>query len=273
VSLVRLSVTLEDHVQTQFLGKKRRHDVLHIKHQGRIPSLSLGSQSDLEEAYNLGVDPNGDFTITKHDQALLRLTPSGDLQVIGNLRTDSLVANQLVVTTMPQWKFVSNDMFSNVANTASPTDSDIGSDESNGWTFASAFSCASFRMITSDSQSLIQRTYSNLPSHNELRLSVVAHFIDDWQGETGYMKVDDNYVWTQSHDQRNVGAKLNVCGSDAYPESRLSLPIDVILPHSVPTLTVTLGSTLESGAEALFGVSSVALFLRDSAQYATTATV
>lgn len=31
------------------------------------------------------------------------------------------------------------------------------------------------------------------------------HFVDDWQGETAYIKVDGHVVWTTSHDQRATG--------------------------------------------------------------------
>lgn len=36
-----------------------------------------------------------------------------------------------------------------------------------------------------------------LPTHTKVRLNSVAHFVDDWQGETTYMSVNDRTTWTK----------------------------------------------------------------------------
>lgn len=38
-----------------------------------------------------------------------------------------------------------------------------------------------------------------LPAHTHVRVQARVHFIDNWQGESVYLKVGDNLVWTQSH--------------------------------------------------------------------------
>jgi hypothetical protein len=40
-----------------------------------------------------------------------------------------------------------------------------------------------------------------------------GHFVDDWQGEVAYLKVEDRLLWTQSHDQRaELDGQLAVLG-------------------------------------------------------------
>jgi hypothetical protein len=36
-----------------------------------------------------------------------------------------------------------------------------------------------------------------LPPHTNIRIASVAHFVDDWQGETAYMSVNDRTTWTK----------------------------------------------------------------------------
>jgi len=109
----------------------------------------------------------------------------------------------------------------------------------------------------------ISKTYEKLPAHTQVRIQATAHFVDDFQGEMVYLKVDNNIAWTDTHDQRASRGQFSVCGSEVYPESRFSVPIDVTFSHSAPRLKVSFGSTLDNTAVAAFGISSFTLSIRD----------
>ncbi len=81
---------------------------------------------------------------------------------------------------------------------------------------------------------------------------------------SGWLKLNGQYVWTESHDQKSVSGKFSMCGSELYPESRFSAPIDVIWPHKSKKLTLALGSNLDEGSDARFAVSNVAIYTRDT---------
>eukprot|EP00466_Bigelowiella_natans_P004838 jgi/Bigna1/135061/aug1.27_g9769 len=105
------------------------------------------------------------------------------------------------------------------------------------------------------------RTFA-IPRHHEMiRLVATVHFVDDWQGETAYLKVDGSIVWTQSHTERNSNQLMNICGKVRYPDSKFSVPIDVTIPHSSPSMKVTFGSNLRTD-QALFGLSSLAVYMK-----------
>jgi len=113
----------------------------------------------------------------------------------------------------------------------------------------------------------VHTTFRNLPPHSQVRVTATVHFIDDWQGETAYLKLADGYVWTESHDQRNAAGKYSVCGNAAYPESRFTVPIDVVLPHHSNSLKLYFGNNVEDGSEARLGISSVSVYVRHVPSY------
>jgi len=70
----------------------------------------------------------------------------------------------------------------------------------------------------------------------KLRIRGTAHFIDDWAGETAYLKVGPHIVWTDSHDVKSAVGTMNVCGDSTVPESKFSVVIDVTLPHTADSV-------------------------------------
>ena len=45
------------------------------------------------------------------------------------------------------------------------------------------------------------------------------HFIDSWEGETAFLKLDGRHAWLDSADSSAGPAGLNLAGGD-WPESR-----------------------------------------------------
>jgi len=132
-----------------------------------------------------------------------------------------------------------------------------------GWLYDDVIKCNGFSMLSAKPSRTISTSYKNLPKHTQIRITATVHFIDDWQGETAWLKLNNFYVWTESHDQKSVAGKFSMCGSDLYPESRFSAPIDVIWSHKSKSLQLSFGSNLD-GSDARFAISNVAIHTRDT---------
>jgi len=133
-----------------------------------------------------------------------------------------------------------------------------------GWLYDDVIKCNGFSMLSPKPGRTVSTTYMGLPKHTHIRVTATVHFIDDWQGETAWMKLNEFTVWTESHDQKNTAGKFSICGSDLYPESRFSAPIDLTWPHTAKNLDLALGSNLDEGSDARFAVSNVAIYTRDT---------
>jgi hypothetical protein len=110
----------------------------------------------------------------------------------------------------------------------------------------------------------LTKTFTKLPPHTHLRVTAKYMFIDSWDGESGFMKIDGNTVWVQTHNHAEADAKhaINLCGGPA-PETRFGIPIYVTIPHTAESATVSFGATLdEHPCDESFGVDSVMVFTR-----------
>ncbi len=58
----------------------------------------------------------------------------------------------------------------------------------------------------------VSKTFKNLPEHSKLKINAAYHMLDSWDGETGYMKVDDQIVWSRKGESSEKG--INLCGGD-----------------------------------------------------------
>jgi hypothetical protein len=109
----------------------------------------------------------------------------------------------------------------------------------------------------------VTKSYSDLPPHNRVRIVASYHFIDAWNGESGFLRADigrDNmmeYLWTEKYDYSKAKNGINVCGA-VYPEGKLTSTVDVTIPHIADSVTIGFGSTLDQDPEEnSFGVSNI----------------
>ena len=109
----------------------------------------------------------------------------------------------------------------------------------------------------------VTKTFTEIPAHTKLRVVATYHFIDAWNGESGFMRANigrDNmmeYLWTEKYDFSKAKNGINICGA-VYPEGRLSSTIDVTIPHLSDMITFGFGSTLDQDPEEnSFGVSNI----------------
>lgn len=109
----------------------------------------------------------------------------------------------------------------------------------------------------------VTKTYEDLPPHSRIRIVASYHFIDAWNGESGFLRADigrDNmmeYLWTEKYDYSKAKNGINICGA-VYPEGKLTSTIDVTIPHIASGITIGFGSTLDQDPEEnSFGVSNI----------------
>ncbi|KAK1443317.1 hypothetical protein BgAZ_201930 [Babesia gibsoni] len=118
------------------------------------------------------------------------------------------------------------------------------------------------------SEGHVQRFYSGIPEHKEIRITGRVHFFDRWNGEAVNLKVDKDVVWSHVYswcptvfDTSCTKYRIDVCGQE-YPDL-LSMHVDVTLPHSNDRMSIEFNSTIKGDScEASWGIDDIAVFLR-----------
>ncbi|ORM42256.1 uncharacterized protein BXIN_1493 [Babesia sp. Xinjiang] len=192
-------------------------------------------QFEGSSAYTLGVDSLGNLAISAGDQPMLIMNNEHNISIhMRNLSVRSIdFGGDLVVEGVSQFKMIWREDFV----------------DSGGWSGTvdkvDVSKCAGIPMLggfKNFGRGSVQKTFIELPVHRELRLKATFHFLDQWSGESGYMKINPSssapleYIWTDSHVQ-GISSGINICGGDT-PDSKFAVPIDVTIPHSAERFTV-----------------------------------
>ena len=143
----------------------------------------------------------------------------------------------------------------------------------NGWDYGVITKCGSYYNIFGGNCQLasteIKKDILELPPHRMIRIEVYYHFIGNWQGETGYLKLngaskkDMKYLWTyrcsKKKGKRNVIYKT--CG---YEVCLIDYPVSVTIQHSEPRLSLSLGSTLSNNlpCDRSYGISDFRIYIQ-----------
>jgi hypothetical protein len=213
--------------------------------------------------YSMGSDSAGNFMVQKASSMypLLSLGSDG----IMRLGTPQVQASSLdsvggfTVRGVKQWQLVYSEDFS--AATAA------------GWSRTEVSQCAGVFMLggfCKFGRGEVNKTFSGLPPHSQIRVVASYHFIDRWIGETGYMKLSIGTsdcpvtVWSDSHSQQESKNGISLCGDAGTPEGKFSSSIDVTVPHHKDTIMISFGSTMDSAdpCDESWGVSTVEIYVR-----------
>jgi len=98
-------------------------------------------------------------------------------------------------------------------------------------------------------------------SHESIRVKASYHMFDNWNGEMGYMKINEQIVWAKE-GKSNEKNGINICGGD-YNDPYFNLVIDVTIPHNESDVTITFGSTLDKDpCDASYGFQDVMLYIK-----------
>jgi len=108
-----------------------------------------------------------------------------------------------------------------------------------------------------------------LPHHEKVKVRARLHFIDEWEGESLFLQVNGQTVWSQSHSWcpglfkwKCTKFGLDSCGRE-MPD-RISVKAEAMLEHSGEDLEVSFASSLPPGSDACrasWGVDDVSIEL------------
>ena len=220
--------------------------------------VKLGSRNDFYSFKMQGKDKS--FIISNMKKPIIAINKDSDFLIL----TENFEAKQgfsftgdLKIRGIKQWKLFIEEDFSE--------------DAAKGWTKNVITECGGIRMLGGYCQfggGEMKKLFGNLPAHDQIRIQATYHFIDAWDNEAGYMRVDNGrdramqYSWIERYSAFVGSNGINVCGG-RWPEGKLSSPIDVTIPHKHLNVTIGFGSTIEQDpCDESFGVSGVRIYVR-----------
>merc|ERR1719316_2335401 len=193
--------------------------------------IFVGANSE----FAMGTDSAGNFVVQQASAPTpLVSLDSSDTLHLSSTRVEALALDAqkwISVRGVKQWQLVYSEDFSV---------------EGAGWSRKEVSTCAGVNMLggfCKFSRGEVNKTFTGLPPHKQLRVVATYHFIDRWIGETGYMKLNvghldcDVPVWTEQHKQE-TGKGVNLCGDASVAEGKFSAPVEVTIPHSKDSVTV-----------------------------------
>lgn len=215
-----------------------------------VGSLGVKSINALN-VYSSGVRSNVIMTRGLDAPAGSRaITMSGKMRVRGEIKTGVAKANTaMFLQEQQQWGLVQDHHFG---------------EHDHGYKNGEVTECGvkMYGGHCKTSKQEIVKTVSDLPAHKKIRVVANYHFIDSWEGETGFAKINDQIVWADTHDAE--GAKgLSMCGRKDVAEGKFASKIDVTIPHTESFLKLSFGATLDEHAcDESYAVSGVQIFVQ-----------
>lgn len=214
-------------------------------------NLKSGDDSFAIGAGSLGKGKGKGFFIKENDDVLFSCNNENECTLYSDVMSvEALRVDSLRIHNTPQWRMGSLDMF----------DENVS-----GWSGGEVYKCPGFSLLSGQKNpkgDSVTKQFVNLPEHNQIRVEANFHMLDDFQGETCYMKIGKHIVATKSHDQRNVRGALNICGDVNIPDSSSSVTFSAAVAHAGEDLSVSFGCTVEKFTNVIFGPSSVAVYYR-----------
>jgi len=142
--------------------------------------------------------------------------------------------------------------------------------EAEGWRGGSAAECGADGVLAGGCDGAeASKLITDLPPHTTLQLEASFLFVDSWEGEHAYAKVDGEHVWLDHHDARSIRGGVDMCGG-AAPETRVRVPVRASVPHTAAAANITFGSTLRpSTSRGTDGVCGPASWAVDNVELRT----
>lgn len=240
---------------------------LRIAGTGDEPRVYFSSASDgPKNTISIGAGADGVFLVEKYPAAkILSIDSKGGLEIhaeetkLSDLKI--LSSGGFSMNGVRQWQLVHGEVFNEEGDFAV------------GWDRTQVSQCAGVYMIggyCKMGRGEIRKTFQNLPAHSQLRVVANFHFIDNWIGETGYLKLDANeagdpvIVWSDQHAQTKSKNGISLCGQGSTPEGKFSVPVDVVISHRAGSAQLVFGSTMENSdpCDESWGVSGIEIYVR-----------
>merc|ERR1712070_820859 len=175
------------------------------------------------------------------------MTLGSSMDVNGTTKVSSFIQNDVV-----QWALKHHDDFEG---------------EVKGWDTTETSSCDGFDTHLGGhcaaTGGSVKKTFTGLGAHKAVRVQAQYHFLDSWENERAWAKINGKTVWTEMNDIRGLHpSALNICGGDSA-EGKFAVPIDVIIPHAGDSLEVEFGADLdENECDESFGIDDVSVSVR-----------
>lgn len=130
------------------------------------------------------------------------------------------------------------------------------------------YECGIYKLIGGYKKTSIDEMTKSfpLPPHSMVKIEGHFHFIDNWKGETGFVKVilnkkDSQVLFTESADIRGITNGIDTCGG-ATVDPIIARKFDVVVLHDEPTLDLVFGSTLTCDpGYASYGISDLEIYI------------
>jgi len=224
---------------------------------GSLRVNSIRSQSvQIEGSLSVALAINADsLTTNTADVTILQTTdissPTGIVKISSPISTSGSVSSGAISTVsffqndVRQWAMIHHDDFE---------------EEAKGWSTHEVSTCDGVdHHLGGHCKEVggeVTKTFKGLSEHTHIRIQARYHFLDSWEGETAYAKIENRVVWTDTNDMRGLDFP-SFCGGE-HPDGKFSVPIDVTMRHSGESITVSFGSTLdEHPCNESFGIDDV----------------
>lgn len=114
----------------------------------------------------------------------------------------------------------------------------------------------------------VEKKFIGLSTHSEIMVDLIVHFIDQWEGELAYLQIENDVVWTRTHNwchtifnHKCILNGLNVC-ENAYPDL-VGQNVKFVYKHDKPSLTIRFGSSLATNnCKANWGFNNLMVYVR-----------
>lgn len=231
----------------------------------QINSLIIQSKNTSNSEFCFGTSSNffsfilhsslNDFSISQNNYPILSITEQNQINLFSknlNLNNESYINGNLKIEGINQWKLIYEEI------------EDFKDWSNNKISYCGGIKILGGYCIFSNIET--EKIYNNIPEHNMIRIKANYHFIDNWNGESGYMKINNgnngemNYVWIESYS--SFEENINVCGGK-MSEGKFSSIIDIIIPHKNNNIKIIFGSNLEMDpCDESFGISGIQIYIR-----------
>ena len=227
-------------------SRPKKSSLINLKNKGTLLGYSFGMS-------------NKEFLITAFNKNSLKID---DKKITFSGRSISVttltLSNKFKYIQQSQFKLVVHDtfMFNNTIY--------------NGWNYTVITKCGSFYSIFGGNCQLasneINREITSLPPHKIIKIEVNYHFIGNWQGETGYLRLTGDqtkFLWTYRCSKKKNKRSLitNTCG---YEVCKMNYPISITLLHTDSKLNLSFGSTLSNNlpCDRSYGISDFRIYIQ-----------
>ena len=109
---------------------------------------------------------------------------------------------------------------------------------------------------------------NNLPAHTEIKVNLNFHFIDKWEGQQAWLKINDIYVWSDTHfwcetDFFNNCIKKGVDTCLQSIPDKMGVFLTSTILHTGQQVKITVGTSIpQNKCDLHWGIDNVEILLR-----------